>query len=227
MGIQTEAFHNDMIKAILPKLRWTEQDKRFLWQIPFSQWGDYFSLRKAKHKMMKMYARRQTMQKMPQLVPLYINAIQKGHVLTMDYLQNYGDLILKRFVQNHFRRKYGFNSKEWQTFLDKEEKLWQKVSNVRQHRQEAFLKQRIMELEKIPKNIRNRIVKNNEKNRLRRSLEAYYHYLDGEDRLGQKLPDWKKPTPTSLVILQNPPQKKPSKEKKPLPPISIWRSKDR
>ena len=220
MGNQVEAFYNSMHEVALPTLRWTEADKRSLWNMPISQWGDYFSLRKAKFKMMRFYAKKQVVRNLPKLVPLYIKAVQKGHFMSMDYLQAYGDLILSRFVQNHFQRRYGLNSKQWGEFLKKEEELWQTVVKLRKERQEEFLKQKIMELDKIPKKIRERIVKKNRPKLLKKCLESYYHYQDGEDREGRKLPAGIKPEPTSLVLLQT--SKETKKEKKPLPPIRSY-----
>ena len=214
MGSQIEAFYNEMSKAAFPSLRWTEKEASSLWNLPLSQWGDYFSLKKAKSKMMNLYAKRQVVRKMPQLVPLYVHAINKGHIMTMDYLQAYGDLILARFVQNHFRRKYGLNSKQWQAFIKKEQTMWDNVVAFRKERQANFFKQKIMEIDKIPKEIRQKIIKNNESLKLRRSLLSYYHYLDGEDRQGHKMPLGLKPPPTSLIVLSSPPKKQEKKEKK-------------
>lgn len=223
MGNQIEAFYKEMNKATLPSLRWTEKDKKALWKLPLSQWGDYFSLKKAKKKMMNAYAKRKVVRQLPKLVPLYINAIQKGHVMTLDYLQAYGDTFLAHFVRNHFRRKYGLNSKQWQAFNEKEERLWQDVVALRKGRQEDFLKQKIMEIDKIPQEIRQKITKKVETLKIRRSLESYFHYLDGEDRRGHKMPMGITPPATSLVVLSSPPKKEEKKEKKPFPPIRIMR----
>ena len=97
MGEKIDNFHHQMSESILPTLRWTAKDKQSLWNIPLSQWGDYFTLKKAKHKMMKLYANRQVAQKMHQFIPMYISAVQKRRTATMDYLQAYGDLILETF----------------------------------------------------------------------------------------------------------------------------------
>ena len=222
MGEKTDAFYNQMTQAILPTLRWTKEDERSLWNMPFSLWSDYFSLKKAKRQMMNFYAKHQVVRKMPKLVPTYIKAVQKGRLMTMDYLQAYGDVILAQFVQNHFRRKYGLNSKQWQDFVKKEKILWENIVKMRQERQELFLRKKIMSMEKIPAEIRQRILKNNDKKRLKRCLVSYYHYQDGEDREGKKMPFGLKPPPTSLVILENP-KKEEKKPKKPLPPLRLHR----
>ena len=120
MGNQIEAFYKEMNQATLPSLRWTEKDKKALWKLPFSQWGDYFSLKKAKYKMMNAYAKRKVVRQLPKLVPLYIKAIQKERLMTMDYLQADGDTFLAHLVPNHFSRKYGLKSKQWQAFNLKE-----------------------------------------------------------------------------------------------------------
>ena len=226
MGEKTNTFHEEIQKAILPSLRWTGEDKRSFWSLPISKWGDFFALRKAKHKMMRMYAKHRQLREMPKLVPLYIKAVRKGHVLTLDYLQNYGDLILSHFVQNYFRRKYGFSSKQWEAFLDKEGKVWEQVVALRRRRQEKFFEEQIMKLEKIPEKIRRKIIQNTPQPKIRKALTSYFHYQDGEDRTGKKLPPGLKPSPTSLVILENQekkqktdPKEETKKEKKPLPPI--------
>ena len=229
MGEKIDNFHQQMSEAMLPTLRWTANDKQSLWNIPLSQWGDYFALKKAKSKMMKLHANRQVTQKMHQFIPMYISAVQKGRTATMDYLQAYGDLILENSVQNHFEQKYGTGSKQWAEFTKKESALWNKVIELRQSRQESFLKQSIMELEQLPERIRKQIIKNNNKKLLRRCLESYYHYQDGEDRNGKKMPLGLKPPQPSLVALEerikNKTTEKPeNKIKKPLPPIRITRT---
>ena len=201
MGRQIEEFHKKMNEAVLPKLRWTDEDKKSLWNIPFSQWGDYFSLRKAKLKMMRMYAKRKILRKMPSLVPLYIDAINKNRLLTADYLQEYGGLYLARFVQNSFRRKYGLNSEQWKAFVKKEEAMWNRIMSLRRQRKGDFIKQQIMNLKAIPKDIRRHLVEFDKEN-LKQRLESYYHYQDGENRMGQKMPKGKTPPPTSLVQLE-------------------------
>jgi hypothetical protein len=47
-------------------------------------------------------------------------------------------------------------------FTKKEEEMWEKIIVLRKERQANFFKQKIMEIDKIPKEIRQKIIKNNE-----------------------------------------------------------------
>jgi len=231
MGENVNTFYKEQNEAILPTLRWTKEDSSSLWNLPFSKWFDYFALKRAKKKMTIAYASQRPIRGISKLAPDYIKAVQKGHVLTVDYLQTYGDLILTHFVHRHFRKKYGLSSKQWKNFQQKEEKLWNEVIALRNERKENFFKDKIMHLEKIPEKIRQRIIKNISQDRLRRALLSYYRYQDGEDRSGRRMPNGITPPPTSLIVFENPEkynqaQKAEEKRpKKPLPPIFYERNR--
>ena len=228
MGEKIEAFYEQMDKAVYPSLEWTKKDAASLWNTPISKWGDYFSLKKAKREMAVLYARQQVVRKMPKIVPLYIKSIQRGFVLTADYLQAYGDVILNHFVRKHFRRKYGLNSQAWKDFSQKEEQLWQNIVDLRKARKEEFVERSIMSLDKIPEEVRKKIVRSNPQDSLRKTLESYYRYQDGENRDGKKMPFGLKPPPTTLVRLEKMSENRKTKERrKPLPKIQINRHTER
>ena len=183
MDSLTERFHTQLGRAVLPKLRWHASNWKYLLSLPFSAWGDFFALRRVKLKMMKAYANRNLVSKTPSFVGAYIRAVNKNQIMTLDYLQAYGEELLRLFVRRHFRRRYGLNSPQWHEFVEKEEGALMEVVERRAARQCLFLEKTIMGLDEFPYAARKKYVKE-KRSVLKHSLDMYFREQDVKKLLG-------------------------------------------
>ncbi len=177
VGKKTESFRNRLTQAAMPELLWKPKAWRRILKVIF-RLPDYLALRRAKLKMAKAYDLHNVVKQMPSFVPMYIRAVNKRQIMTLDYLQAYGDEILRHFVQNHFRKRYGLNSPQWNDFLARQEVALKRVVQLRRLRQNQFLKE---ERKNLPPAVR-ALISGKNPIEAKQILMQYYQMLDEKER---------------------------------------------
>ncbi len=143
MGRHLDDFHQRMERAIMPPVKWTVRDSRSLWNTPFLEWGDYFSLKSLKKKVSVLNVADVSCDDLKAFVKPYVRSVNKKNARCLDYLYAFGDIVLREMVQMHLEKKFGKDSPKLEEFMQKEEVLWEKVIKMRHRRKFAFLQKEL------------------------------------------------------------------------------------